>query len=476
MPQRPGQFEPHKLWQEAREPTFWLDAALRLAWVNRAWETLTGHTSEEVVGLTSFAHAPTRANDLADLAASFHPPPESLAGHAAGTPTLIFQAGGEPIRRRLEFWPFRDEHDTLIGLLGVVRDPDSHPSVPESQANRLHVELLEVRRRLEKQPALESLLGLGPAHRRLLDQVRLAADSAAPVLVVGEAGTGKRQVARAIHQNGPGRHQAFVSFDCEALPAEILERELFATEQRAGSAEEVESPAGFMGRPRLSLSAGGTLLIRDIFLLPRDLQARLAASLESQVRVIGTTTLEPDDALRQERIRPELYYALTTLVVRLRPLRDRRGELPVLAQHLLERANQRGGKQRLGFLPETLSALSSYDWPGNMHELTRVVDHAHAAGGGDRSWVTVEDLPSAIRGILGGAYLPPSAPSLIKPLDQLLTEVEQRSIETALRHARGNKSRAADLLGISRPRLYRRMKELNLPDEGEPPEDTPAAI
>jgi len=473
---RPGQFEPNKLWQEAREPTFWLDSELRLAWVNRAWETLTGHTAEEVLGLTSHAHAPTRADDLADLAASFHPPPESLAGQPAGTPALIFQAGGEPIWRRLEFWPFRDEHETLIGLLGVVRDPDSQPSVPESQANRLHIELLEIRRRLEKQPALEGLLGLGPAHRRVLDQVRLAAGSTAPVLIVGEAGTGKRQVARAIHQNGPGRHQPLVPFDCEALPAEILERELFAAEKSPGSSAEIESPAGFAGRPRLSLGDGRTLLIREIFLLPRDLQARLAASLESQVRLIGTTVLEPEDAFRQERVRPELYFALTTLVVRLRPLRDRRDELPVLAQHLLERANQRGGRQRPGFLPEAITALSSYDWPGNIHELTRVVDHAHALGAGDQSWVNVDDLPTSIRGSLAGAYLPPTAPSPIKPLDQLLTEVEQRSIETALRQARGNKSRAADLLGISRPRLYRRIKELNLPDEGEPHEDAPAAL
>ena len=238
-------------------------------------------------------------DDLTDLAASFHPPPESLAGQPAGTPTLIFQASGERIWRRLEFWPFRDEHETLIGLLGVVRDPDARASVPESQANRLHVELLEIRRRLLKQPALDSLLGIGPAHRRVLEQVRLAAGTTAPVLIVGESGTGKRQVARAIHQNGPGRGQPLVPFDCEALPAEILERELFGVERSAStrltsSQLRAYGEAATVLRRRLNgLDQGDFSCCLATFKhgwLPRSIH---------QVRLIGTTVLEPEDAFRR---------------------------------------------------------------------------------------------------------------------------------------------------------------------------------
>jgi DNA-binding NtrC family response regulator len=475
MPQHDsGAFEPLELWRNAREPTFWLDSELRLAWVNQAWEALTGHRSKAVVGQVCHAHAPTRGDDLADLAASLHPPPESLAGEPCGTKTLIFSAGGERIWRRVEFWPFRDQKLALIGLLGVIREENDRPGANDTQANRLHVELIEVRRQLYRSAGFDSLLGLGPAHARLLAQVRLAALATTPVLIVGEPGTGKRHVARAIHQNGPRKNQALLPLDPEALPVEVLERELFAAEHDPESPAHDASHAADAGRPRLKLGDGSSLLIREIFMLPRDLQARLAASLDSSIRLIGTSVLDPEIALGSERARPDLYYAVTALVIRLRPLRERRDELPILAQHFLERANQRGGTQRSGFSPPALEALLEYDWPGNLTELARVIDHAHARGGPGQSALEALDLPASIRGSLGAAYLPPRLPTTLKPLDQTLADVELQSIERALRYARGNKSRAADLLGISRPRLYRRIKELNLPDEPDAHDEPPA--
>jgi DNA-binding NtrC family response regulator len=455
---RADTFEPNPLWQRAREPIFWLDEALKLIWVNRAWEELTGHAGESVLGLTCQAHGPTRAGDPIDLVASFHPPPEAMAGQPAGSPTLIYHADGEPLWRRVEFWPFRDEGDRLIGLLGTVRPVDVRPSVPDSEGQRLHVELLEIRRRLQERYGLDSLIGFGPAHRRLLEQIRLAGGSAVPVLIVGEPGTGKRHVARTIHLHGTGRQRPLVAFDCEALSAETLEHELFGDTglDRVGPTAR---------QPRLSMGEGSSLLLDEILSLPRDLQMRLVAALDARGRLLATTTLEPDVALRDERLRPELYFALTTLVIRLAPLRDRRDELPALAQHFLERANERGGPQRIGFAPDAIAVLLAYDWPGNLPELARVIDHALARPRGEAHRIEADDLPATIRGSLGGAYTPPVVPTSIKPLDELLTEVERRLIETALRQSRSNKSRAAEILGISRPRLYRRIKELNLPDD-----------
>ena len=249
--------------------------------------------------------------------------------------------------------------------------------------------------------------GFGPSHRRLLDQVRLAAASTTPVLIVGEPGTGKRQVARTIHQNGPGRQQPLVPFDCEALPVEILERELFGVDRSA------EAEYGTISRGRGTQHGlacrwrdGSTLLIREILMLPRDLQERLAASLDTSVRLLATTALDPTIALESEQLRPELYFALTTLVIHLQPLRERRDELPVLAQHLLERANQRGGKQKTGFSPQAIATLMAYDWPGNLRELARVIDHAHTHSAEGEPLVTMEDLPASIRGHRGGGISP----------------------------------------------------------------------
>jgi DNA-binding NtrC family response regulator len=141
---------------------------------------------------------------------------------------------------------------------------------------------------------------------------------------------------------------------------------------------------------------------------------------------------------------------------------------------LLEEQARRTGRRGMRVTADGLAKLAAYDWPGNLRELARVVAAAHAAGSGD--WVEAEDLPAAIRGSLGAAYLPPPLPSPITPLDELLTQVERRLIENALQRARHNKSRAAELLGISRPRLYRRIKELNLPDVPDPADELPTTI
>ena len=447
-----------RILRHAREAVFLLDARRRLVYVNRAWEELTGIPAAEAVGKPCQPHGPTHPGDLAGLLGSFCPPPEATAGRPCGAPTLIVHPGGERLWRRLEFWPFHNARGKVYCLLGLVRPADAPPHAPEAESQRLRVELMEVRGRLLDRHGTDALIGRGPAHRRLLDQVALAAGSRLPALIVGEPGVGKRLVARTIHRRSAGASAPLVPLDCTALAPADLELALFGP-----------APDGDRADPRLDLPAGSSLVLDHVLDLPRDLQSRLASALGGEVRLLATTAGDVDRARQEDRLRPDLYFALTGLVLRIPPLRERADELPLLAQHLLERANLRGARRRHGFTPEALAALTAYDWPGNLRELARVVDEAHEVGDGDL--IDRGDLPAAIRGNLASAYTPPPMPPPVTPLDDLLTQLERRLIEQALLRSRQNKSRAADLLAISRPRLYRRIKELGIPDVPEAPDD-----
>jgi DNA-binding NtrC family response regulator len=369
---------------------------------------------------------------------------------------LIVHAGGERRWRRIEFWPIHDAEGDLTGVFGMVREADAPSQAPDSQAQRLRAELAEIRDRLQRERGMETLIGAGAGHRRLLDQVRAAAASTVPVLIVGEPGTGKRTVARTIHARSERAGAPLLPFDCAALPPEVLERELFGTGIDRNS-------------PRLLAPSGATVLLLESLELPRDLQGLLASLSETGARLVATSAQDVETARSQDRVRGEFYYMFTALVIRLRPLRDRADEITLLAQHFLERTNFRHERRVIGFDASAIDVLCAYDWPGNLRELARVIEAAHERATGDL--IRGNDLPAGIRGNLGAAYTPPPLPSPVTPLDSLLTQLERRLIEQALGRARQNKSRAAELLDISRPRLYRRIKELNIPDEPEAPDD-----
>jgi DNA-binding NtrC family response regulator len=201
--------------------------------------------------------------------------------------------------------------------------------------------------------------------------------------------------------------------------------------------------------------------------------------MDGSTRLLATTAEEFGAAVADDEFHHDLYCKLTVLVLRLEPLRNRRHDLPLLAQHFLERANRREVSPCAGFHSSALDAMQAYDWPGNLAELGRVIDAAHAraaaraaeSSGSPIFQIQAEDLPASIRGNLAAAYLPPRPVRTFQPLDELLTEIERKLIESALGKARQNKSRAADLLGISRPRLYRRIKELKLADDSDPEDE-----
>lgn len=446
-----GPRRPETLLHLSSEPIFLLGPAGRVLYVNPAWEELTGVPAAEVAQ----RDADPAPGGPAELLDAFRPPPEAVAGAPASTTVLIRRPDGQRTWRRLEFWPHRDREGRPLFLLGVARPADQAPIAPDSPSLRLRAELWRVREQLADRLGLDSLIGRGPSHRRVLDQVEAASGSPAPTLILGPPGSGKRQVARAIRKRSGRPDSSLVVMDCSALPAELLDRELFGPLYGRPGGED---------SPRLALPEGSTVLLGEILDLPRDVQARLVGAIASAsdrgIRLLSTTSGDPEAAVRDDRLREDLYYSLTTMVIRLSPLRERLEELPLLAQHFLERSNQRDVPQRVGFRPEAVEILLRYDWPGNLRELARVVDASHDRSSDDL--IGPDDLPASIRGHLGSAYLPPSFPEEQLPLDATLERLERRLIERALKSARGNKSLAAKNLNISRTRLHRRIHELGL--------------
>ncbi len=437
----------------ASEPVVAFDARARILFVNRAWEGLTGYTAEEVRGKVARPGGSSEEILPGAIADSMAPPPEALAGRPASTRGLIVHRDGSRSWRTVEFLPFHGRDGKLLGLLGIFRMPDDPSIVPPAPSQEAREALLEIREHLRVHHANIPLVGRGPRHERLLQQVSAASKSRMPLVITGEPGTGKRHVARSIQALAGGADEPVIALDPGVLPAELIERELFGADSS-----------------RWSLPHDFTLILGDCASIPRDLQSRIVGALpQGKARLLVLTSIDPERALREQHWRDDFYFAVTGIVLRLAPIRERLDEVPLLAQHFLEEARSRVPGKHAGLAPGTLEILASYDWPGNLRELRRVIESAYEKSPG--GLISPEDLPASIRGEFASSYAPPPLPASKIPLDPLLTQLERRLIEQALQRSRQNKSRAADLLEISRPRLYRRIKELNIPDLPEADEE-----
>jgi DNA-binding NtrC family response regulator len=304
------------------------------------------------------------------------------------------------------------------------------------------------------------IVGSSPALRRVLDIATQAAPSSATVLVLGESGTGKELLARYIHQHSSRTSAAFVAVNCSAIPETILEGELFGHEKG--------SFTGAIARRegRFAKAAGGTLFLDEIGELSPSVQVKLLRVLQegeyepvggdtvkADVRVVAATNKDLQAEMAAGRFREDLYYRLNVIALTAPPLRTRREDIPLLLDHFLGVYGKKNGRPRLEATREALALLTEYPWPGNVRELENVIERAVVLCKGTR--LGPEDLPDVIR------EAEPSEPSLISfsvgtPLD----EVERRLIRETLRHAKGDKSVAAQLLGISTRTIYRKLGEM----------------
>jgi len=440
--------------QRAAEPLFVLNRQRRIVFVNTAWETLTGVTADQARGLACTGRAPAAPGPWDALAAALAPPPETLEGHAGRARRVGPAAADSRQVWDIEYLPLRDERGILcvVGRVAAV-------AVEQVAGKFLLPEpLLALREQVARRYGADQLASDVPAVRRVADQVQLAQQTASPVLIVGEPGTGKQWLARAIYHQGINTRGTFAALDCAALPPAALASLLFDNE-------------GLLRR-----RGTGMLYLREPSRLPRDLQAKLCEFLGTAapgsrdtpagLRLAAGCCTDPEEEVRAGRMLEELSCAMATLVIRVPALRERQADLAALVERLLERRRAASGRAR-GLTSAAWEIVRAYSWPGNLRELYGVLAAAGARAGGQP--IDDADLPAYLRLAVSLGKTPEPAPPRSLPLDRLLEQAERRLIVLALRLARGNKSRAADLLAIWRPRLHRRMEALGIADtEGRP--------
>ena len=296
-----------------------------------------------------------------------------------------------------------------------------------------------------------SLIGESPRLLKALERVaRVIPRDRTTVLVTGETGTGKELIAQALHYNGPRRAGPFIEVNCTALPANLLEAELFGYEKGAFTDARAAKPGLFEAAHR------GTLLLDEVGDLPLELQVKLLKVLEDKtirrlgslksvvvdVRVVAATHVDLPAAVREGRFRQDLFYRLAVVPVHLPPLRERGDDLLLLTRHFLERAAEEYGMEPPEPSDSVLRAIQAHEWPGNVRELRNAVERALLLSDGE---LRTEDL------FMEGTPEPTSH----IPFPATLRAIERAAAHEALRRFDGNKSAAAEVLGISRTRLYR---------------------
>ncbi len=435
MPSDPFRWQ--ALFQSTNDPVFILNRRRRLLFANRAWETLTGQSAADAHGLTCSRRASDRP--LAALARTLCPPVGVMEGRSIRVIRPLPGADAGPPWWEVQFLPLA--HETgVIGVLGKITVSGSAPSGP--MANLAEAQIA-IRAEAVDHFRLDSLdAGRQPT---LSAQARLAAASRCPVYLIGERGTGKRWLARAIHHASAERGLSFVPLDCGYLPGRA-ERDLL-----------------FGPRPAWL----GTIYLNEPAALPRELQSelaeRLAAEDASGPRVIAGSA-EADDPKRPVflgQMLPELFDALAVLMVPLPPLRARKDDLPRLVAEMLRRTNTALGKTVTELTADAWDCVRAYHWPGNLRELYTALLAAGRRTGNDQ--IDSSDFPISVQQAKAAAQAPAAKqPPRLPPLDTVLEEVERRMIRLALEQSGGNQSKAAELLAVWRPRLIRRIKALGL--------------
>jgi DNA-binding NtrC family response regulator len=326
-----------------------------------------------------------------------------------------------------------------------------------SENQRLREQLKDVQGQ-----GLPGVIGGSRAMQSVVKTVRTVAPTEASVLIEGESGTGKERIARAIHQLSARKDKPFVALSCGALPDTLLETELFGHEKGAFT------DAQKLRRGRFEVADGGTIFLDDIDDMPLSVQVKLLRVLQERefervggeslvkvdIRVVAATKVPLLEHVRAGKFREDLYYRLNVVPVRLPPLREREGDMPMLVQHFVEKL---GGGRAFTVKTDVLEAMAEYSWPGNVRELENRVAQAIALSGGATVLKKEHLLP--VDRSRRAALEPPTA---LRSLREVLVDAEREHLRAVLRGVGGHRTKAASVLGISRKVLWEKLKDYGI--------------
>jgi transcriptional regulator with GAF, ATPase, and Fis domain/PAS domain-containing protein len=355
------------------------------------------------------------------------------------------------------------EDQILLEIIAEKAAPILHARLQRDKQfkKRLHVEKLlkNLRHQMKTEVGFAGIIGRDPKILEIFDTIKELADIDVPVMIQGESGTGKELVALAIHNEGHRAHQPFLAVNCGALPEGLLESELFG-HVRGAFTGAVRDKKG-----RFELANNGTIFLDEIGDLSPTLQVKLLRVLQEgafervgdeksirvNVRVVSATNKNIQKEIKEGRFRSDLFYRMCVVPVIIPPLRDRRGDIPYLIDHILKKALKEYKRNELEVSPEAFAALVDYDWPGNVRELQNAIQYALVKCGGNL--IQVNHLPSTI----SERHSPRKGPEEKLRKRKLNAE----TVDRALKEAKGNKIKAARKLGVSRATLYRFLGMIN---------------
>jgi two-component system response regulator PilR (NtrC family) len=374
-----------------------------------------------------------------------------------------------------------------MGAYDYITKPFKIDEVRINIANALRSRNLEVenrvlRKELQKEYSFQNLVGNSEAMHKIFELIRKVSDSPTNVLVTGESGTGKEMVAKAIHYNSPLKDRPFVSVNCGAIPENLVESELFG-HKKGSFTGAISDKEGLF-----EVADGGTLFLDEIGELPLNSQVRILRAIQEktvrrvggtedikvEVRIIAATNRDLEQMVQQGTFRQDLYYRLNVINIRTPALRERRDDIPLLAQHFLQKYSDRFGKQIQTISKEAMDLLRKYDFPGNVRELENIIERTVALESG--ATVLPESLPQFVNTPTGrkmvssdGIEITDEGIDLQKVLDQL----EKELLVKAIHQANGVKKRAAKLLGITFRSMRYRVEKFSLGkvDDDELPDE-----